>query len=75
MKGAPVMVVGSLIVAFLLGETIYQLISGKLLARGWKPYLNREHNPMLYWSSIGLQIVVVLVVIYVICLAVLGTKS
>jgi hypothetical protein len=74
-KGAPVIVVGSLIVALLLGETVYQLFSGKLLARGWKPYLSREQNPMLYWSSIGLQIVVVLVVICVICLAVLGAKS
>jgi len=68
-KAAPIIIVGSLIVAFLLAHTGYQLFSGKLFARGWNPFLVREQNPMLFWSSICLQFVVVLIVCYVIILA------
>ncbi len=75
MKVAPILVAGFLIAALLLAEIIYQLISGKLLARGWRVFAKREQNPMLFWSSIALQMVVVLIVVYAIYLAALRAKS
>jgi hypothetical protein len=59
MKVLPVLFVG-IFVALLVGEIIYELGSGKLLARGWKVYTRRQDNPMLYWSSIVLQMFVAL---------------
>ena len=69
------MVVGFLIIALLVGEIIYELRTGKLLARGWKVYAKREDNPMLFWSSVTLQIFVALFVIGVVVLAVMGLKK
>ncbi len=71
----PAMVVGFLIIALLVGEIIYELRTGKLLARGWKVYAKREDNPMLFWSSVALQIFVALFITGVVVLAVVGLKT
>ena len=71
----PAMVVGFLIIALLVGEIIYELRTGKLLARGWKVYAKREDNPMLFWSSVALQIFVALFITGVVVLAVVGLKK
>jgi hypothetical protein len=65
-------VMGSLIVALLIGETVYEIATGNLLARGWKPYLRREQNPMVYWSTIGLQVFIISVVVCFFCLLLLS---
>jgi hypothetical protein len=62
-------------VALFVGEIVYELSSGKLLARGWKVYARRQDNPMLYWSSIVLQTFVALFLICMFVLAVLGRKG
>ena len=49
---------------FLVGVIIYQLFSGKSLLRGWCVLNTRKDNPMLFWSSIGVQIMVALVAFY-----------
>ena len=69
------MLVGFLIIALLVGEIVYELRTGKLLARSWKVYAKREHNPMLFWSSVTLQIFVALFVIGVVVLVVVGLKK
>jgi hypothetical protein len=62
-------------VALFVGEIVYELSSGKLLARGWKVYASRQDNPMLYWSSIVLQTFVALFLICMFVLVVLGRKG
>ena len=69
------MIVGFLIIALMVGEVVYEIRTGKLLARGWKVYAKREQNPMLFWSSVTLQIFVALFVIGVVILAVAGLKK
>jgi len=64
----PAIVVGLLILALWLGEIVYELSTGKLLARGWKVYARREDNPMLYWSSMALKI---LVALFITCVVVI----
>jgi len=71
----PAMIVGILIIAVLVGEIVYELRTGKLLARGWKVYAKREHNPMLFWSSVTLQMFVALFVICVVIVFVMGLKK
>jgi hypothetical protein len=71
----PAMVVGFLIIALLVGEIIYELRTGKLLARGWKVYSKREDNPMLFSSRIALHIFVTLFVIGVVALVVAELKK
>jgi hypothetical protein len=70
----PVLFVG-FFVALFVGEIIYELSSGKLLARGWKVYTKRQDNPMLYWSSIALQTFLALFLLCLFVLVVLGTKG
>ena len=70
----PAMVVGFLIIALLVGEIVYEIRTGKLLARGWKVFAKRDQNPMFFWSSVTLQIFVALVVIGVVVLAVVGLR-
>jgi len=70
----PVLFVG-FFVALLVGEIIYELSSGKLLARGWKVYTRRQDNPTLYWSSIVLQMFVALFVLCMFVLLVLRRKG
>jgi hypothetical protein len=62
-------------VALLVGGIVYELSSGKLLAWGWKVYSRRQDNPMLYWSSIVLQILVALFVLCMFIVVALGSKS
>jgi hypothetical protein len=70
----PVMFVGFLAVALLTGEIVYELSSGNLLARGWKVYTRRQDNPMLYWSSIVLQMLVALFVLCMVLVFAVGKK-
>ena len=71
----PVLFVGFFIVALLMGEIVYELISGKLLARGWKVYARRQDNPMLFWSSLALQMLVALFVLCMVILVAAGSKG
>jgi hypothetical protein len=57
-----------LFVALFVGELIYELRTGKLLARGWKVFGMREDNPMLYWSSMAVKSFIAL---FLMCLCVL----
>ncbi len=70
----PVLIMGFFL-ALLVGELVYELSSGKLLARGWRVYTKRQDNPMLYWSSIVLQTLVALFVLCMFVLVVLGRKG
>jgi len=71
-----IVIVGVLIgVLWLRRRVAYQLRSGKLLARGSKVYANRAENPMLYWSSITLEALVMLFVFCTFALVLLGTKG
>jgi hypothetical protein len=71
----PVLFVGFFIVALLIGEIAYELISGKLLVRGWKVYARRQYNPMLFWSSLALQMLVALFVLCMVILVAAGIKG
>ena len=55
---------------FLFGVIIYQPFCGKSLLRGWSVLNTRKDNPMLFWSSIGVQIMAALVAFYRIFVAV-----
>jgi hypothetical protein len=63
-------IVGIPMVVLLFREILRQLTAGKALARNRFVYATRENNPMLYWSSIMLQIAVALFVFCVILIAV-----
>jgi hypothetical protein len=62
------LVIFSLFVALFVGEFVYELKTGKLLARGWKVIGKREDNPMWYWSSMALKSFIAL---FLLCLWVL----
>lgn len=62
----PAMVIALFLFALLLGEVVYELGTGKLLARGWKVFARRDDNPMLYWSSMTLKILMTLFVAFVV---------
>jgi hypothetical protein len=64
-----------LIAALLVGGIVYELSSGKLLAWGWKVYAKRQDNPMLFWSSVALQMFVVLIVVGAVALALMSLKN
>ena len=57
---------GLVAVALSLGfyRIVRELRTGQFFARGWKGRViaKREHNPMLYWSSTILEILVALFV-------------
>jgi hypothetical protein len=46
---------------------VCELRTGKFFARGWKgrAYSTREHDPVLYWSNMILEILVGFLVTYV----------
>jgi hypothetical protein len=48
----------------LLGIVAYELVSGNLVTRYWKPYVKREENPARYWFNIIWQILGALVLAY-----------
>ena len=58
------MVFGLLMVGLMLGGVLYQLASGKLLGRNWRPYSSREERPIEYWMAITLETTVALAVLY-----------
>jgi hypothetical protein len=68
------LIFGSLIIAFFIGRTAYEVATGKLLGRGWKPYETREQNPMVYWSTIALQIFLISAAVCIFGLALLSPK-
>ena len=68
-------VVALLFAAFLVGEVLYELLTGKLLVRGWKVFKSRDENPMLYWSGISLKILVVLFMVSILIFAAVKVKD
>jgi hypothetical protein len=56
-----------LIITFFIRQIVDQLRSGKLLPRGSRVYKTRDGNPLWYWSSIGSQAVVVLIILIFFC--------
>jgi hypothetical protein len=69
-----ILIVVSLIIAFFVGQTTYEIATGKLLGRGWKQCLTREQNPMVYWSTIGIQIFLISAAVCILGLALLSPK-
>lgn len=72
---------GLIAVALLLGffRIFCELRTGQIFARGWKgrAHATREHNPILYWSRMILEILVAVVVTSVFvtnCLKELGRR-
>ncbi len=71
---AHVIVVGILcllVVSVFIRQIIEQLRSGKMRPRGSETCKTRQENPVWYWSSIGLQIILVLMVFYLFAVTVL----
>jgi len=48
----------------LIGLAAYELISGNLVTRYWKPFIRREERPARYWFYVSWQILVALVLAY-----------
>jgi hypothetical protein len=44
---------GLLMAALMLGGIFYQLVTGKLLDRDWRPYTSRRESPVMYWNYIS----------------------
>ena len=64
-----------LIVALFIRQIVYQLRSGKVRPRGSREYKTRADNPIWYWSSVGAQIAVVLIALYLFSQAVLKASK
>jgi hypothetical protein len=56
--------VGLLMVALMLGGVFYQLVSGKVLSRNWRPFTSRAERPVLYWMAISIETAGALAVLY-----------
>jgi hypothetical protein len=48
----------------MLGGVLYQLVSGKLLGRDWRPYTTRDERPVMYWTAIAIEAAGALWVLY-----------
>jgi hypothetical protein len=70
-----VAVVGLVIGSILIGRLAYQLRKGKLYDRRWRAYTNRQENPQLYWSSVILESVLVLMLLSFWILVVVSTRN
>jgi|GEM_PF-5621798 len=68
-------VFGVLLGGQLIWELCRQFSTGKLMARGFRLFSGRQENPMLYWSSMILQILVAVMVIGTIILGILGARK
>ena len=55
---------GLLMVGLMLGGVFYQLGSGKILGRDWRPYSSCHEHPILYWTAISLETAGALAVLY-----------
>ena len=55
-----------IVVVLPFGLIGYQLVTGKVLNRNWKPFATSEEKPLVYWSTIGLEFVTTLLVVYLI---------
>jgi hypothetical protein len=56
--------VGLLMVILMLGGVLYQLVSGKLLGRNWRPFSSRNERPAMYWTAVSLETVGALAILY-----------
>jgi hypothetical protein len=54
-----------LVVTFFSRQIVDQLRSGKVRPRDSSIYKMREDNPLWYWFSIGSQIAVILIILYI----------
>ena len=70
-----IIVMGLLMCGLLLGGLIYQLKTGTLVGRGWRVYVLREDNPILYWSSIILEAIVAFIFVAILLLAIHGNGN
>jgi uncharacterized membrane protein YraQ (UPF0718 family) len=70
-----VRIVCSLIIAFVIGVIVYELRNGKLLGRNWKAYTKREDNPMLFWSTVALQMFAALIIVGAMVLTLMSLKN
>ena len=68
-------VVGFVICSSLIGRLAYQIGKGKLYDRRWRAYTNRQENPQMYWSSLILESVIVLMLVSFWILMVISTKN
>ncbi len=48
----------------ILGLVVYELASGKMPTRFWKPFITREQSPERYWRWIILQVLTALFLSY-----------
>ena len=55
---------GLLMVTLMLGGVLYQLVSGKLLGRDWRPFTSRDERPVMYWTAIAREAAIGLAVLY-----------
>ena len=55
---------GFLMVGLMLGGVLYQLASGKILGRNWRPFSSRDERPVLYWIAISVETAGALAVLY-----------
>ena len=53
-----ILAVGLVVLGSFIYRTIRQLATGKALARGGRVIATRRTNPMLYWSSMIIEILV-----------------
>jgi hypothetical protein len=68
-------IIALLILVLLIGQIVRQLRSGKVRLRGWRDYKTRKDNPAWYWSSVGAQIAMLLIFLYLFSQTVLkGSK-
>jgi len=68
-------VVALLFAALLVGEVLYELLTGRLLVRGWRAFNSRNDNPMLYWSGVSLKILVVLFMVTILIFAAVNIRD
>jgi hypothetical protein len=57
-------IIALLIVVLFIRQIVHQLRSGKVRLRGWRDYKTRKDHPVWYWSSVGAQIAVLLIFLY-----------
>jgi hypothetical protein len=66
-------IISFIMVGLVIGEVVYEIRTGKLIGRSWKVYSKRRDNPMLYWSTVILQVMIALTLLGIWLLAVLGS--
>jgi hypothetical protein len=64
-----------IVIALFMRQIVDQMRSGKVRPRGSKVYKTREDNPVYFWSSIGLEMLLILLALYLWSLRVFGTVN